>query len=223
MNAAAPSLCPGYKQVDAFGPDEEYEDEEEVAYVTLDLGNIEPTLVPSSSTYRLIGLDTPTPFLQLSGTIMKGRHENLLGTELIFTDGKDPHDPHKKAVTHVANTSQRICFNEVRLQPKGTGTGPLPPKGSKGKAKAVEQEYFDLTTEAEAAAQMVDRVTGKNAPRARAGRTPRTKETSPKRTRQTRSAKGKGKGKEKALEGEEEMPPDEGGEDMDVDKESRSS
>jgi general transcription factor 3C polypeptide 6 len=47
------SLCPGYKQVDGFGPDEDYEDEE-VEYVTLDLGNIEPTLVPSSSTYRLI-------------------------------------------------------------------------------------------------------------------------------------------------------------------------
>jgi hypothetical protein len=46
-------LCPGYKQVDAFGPDECY-DEEEVCYVTLDLGSIEPTLLPSTSTYRLI-------------------------------------------------------------------------------------------------------------------------------------------------------------------------
>lgn len=53
------NLFPGYKQVDSFGPDEEYEGsngevEEEVEYVTLDLGQIEPTLVPSSSTYRLI-------------------------------------------------------------------------------------------------------------------------------------------------------------------------
>lgn len=53
MNAPS-SLCPGYKQVDAFGPDEEYEDEEEISYVVLDLGNVEPTLVPTSSTYRLI-------------------------------------------------------------------------------------------------------------------------------------------------------------------------
>ena len=53
MSAATFSLCPGYRQVDAFGPNEDYEDEE-VTYVTLDLGNIEPTLVPSSSTYRLI-------------------------------------------------------------------------------------------------------------------------------------------------------------------------
>ena len=34
----------------------------------------------------LQGLDTPTPFLQLSGTILRGRHDNLLGSELIFSD-----------------------------------------------------------------------------------------------------------------------------------------
>ena len=51
---APTSLCSGYKQVESFGPDEEYEGEEEVCYVTLDMGNVEPTLVPSSSSYRLI-------------------------------------------------------------------------------------------------------------------------------------------------------------------------
>lgn len=63
------SLCPGYKHVEAFGPDDEYEDEDDdsqVEYVTLDMGSIEPTLVPSSSTYRLIvrcffGLGDPHP------------------------------------------------------------------------------------------------------------------------------------------------------------------
>ena len=53
------SLFPGYKCVEVFGPDEDYESkdgviEEEVEYVTLDLGSVEPTLVPSSSSYRLI-------------------------------------------------------------------------------------------------------------------------------------------------------------------------
>lgn len=53
-------LVPGFRQVDAFGFDDLYEcDEhgeiiEEVSYVTLDLGAVEPTLVPSTSTYRLI-------------------------------------------------------------------------------------------------------------------------------------------------------------------------
>lgn len=51
----ATTLVPRYKQVESFGPDEDYlEDEEEVSYVTLDLGVVEPTLLPSTSTYRLI-------------------------------------------------------------------------------------------------------------------------------------------------------------------------
>ncbi|KAF8888993.1 hypothetical protein BD779DRAFT_1521401 [Infundibulicybe gibba] len=83
-----PALCPGYKEVESFGPDSEYEGEDEEYYVTLDLGPIEPTLLPSSSTYSLIGLDTPTPFLQLSGSVFKGYHNELLGTEILFTDGK---------------------------------------------------------------------------------------------------------------------------------------
>lgn len=53
-------LAPGFRQVDAFGSDEDYERDEqgeiieEVSYVTLDLGAVEPSLVPSSSTYRII-------------------------------------------------------------------------------------------------------------------------------------------------------------------------
>lgn len=55
MSSPKQCLFPGYQQVDSFGPDEEYElEEEEVSYVTLDLGSIEPTLIPNSSTYRLI-------------------------------------------------------------------------------------------------------------------------------------------------------------------------
>lgn len=48
------SLCPGYKHVEAFVTDDIYESEEEVSYITLDLGDVEPQLVPSSTTYRLI-------------------------------------------------------------------------------------------------------------------------------------------------------------------------
>lgn len=48
------SLFPGYKHVEAFSEDDDYEEEEEVCYVSLDLGSIDQTLVPSSSSYRLI-------------------------------------------------------------------------------------------------------------------------------------------------------------------------
>jgi hypothetical protein len=53
-------LAPGFSQVDVFDSDGLYERDdngeviEEISYVTLDLGAVEPTLVPSSSTYRLI-------------------------------------------------------------------------------------------------------------------------------------------------------------------------
>ncbi|KAF8493736.1 hypothetical protein F5888DRAFT_1806062 [Russula emetica] len=126
-------LAPGFRQVDAFDPDDTYEcDEngnvvEEVSYVTLDLGAVEPTLVPSSSTYRLIGLDTPTPFLQLSGTIFQGVHQSLLGTELLFTEDKGLDDQTRRKVTHLANTSQRIRFKQVEVRPKGA-----PPHESEG-------------------------------------------------------------------------------------------
>lgn len=46
--------------MESFGPDEEYESGEEVEYVTLDLGTVEPALVPSSSSYRLIVRLSPT-------------------------------------------------------------------------------------------------------------------------------------------------------------------
>ncbi|KAJ3846543.1 hypothetical protein EV368DRAFT_52652 [Lentinula lateritia] len=78
-------LCTGYRLVEQFGPDEEYEDEVEDFYVTLDLGAVEPTLIPNSSTYCLI---MTTPFMQLSGTVLQGRHKSLLETELVFVEGK---------------------------------------------------------------------------------------------------------------------------------------
>ncbi|KAJ3755992.1 hypothetical protein EV360DRAFT_48746 [Lentinula raphanica] len=120
-------LCPGYRHVEEFDPDEEYEDEIEEFYVTLDLGSVEPTLIPSSSTYRLIGLDTPTPFMQLSGTVLKGRHESLLGTELIFSEGKGNADAQhythrfyrsKRRLSFTSITEKRIRFREVQLRTK---------------------------------------------------------------------------------------------------------
>ncbi|TFK35894.1 hypothetical protein BDQ12DRAFT_687735 [Crucibulum laeve] len=205
MTSAPSSLCPGYKQVEAFGPDEDYEDEE-VSYVTLDLGSIEPTLVPSSSTYRLIGLDTPTPFLQLSGTILRGRHDSLLGTELLFTEDKETHDWSKRSIVHVANTEQRVCFTEVRLQPK----------------VAVEDENsMEGIEEAPTAPaeDKIDRMTGKaplptRAPRTRKDGTTKEKTKKPpkekvakepKEKRATRaSTRTKGKGKAKAVDEDED-------------------
>lgn len=105
------SLVSGSRHVDEFGDEEDYTSdsdgdvEEEVSYVTLDLGQIHPTLLPSCSTCRIAvclspliayllpvvttrlqGLDTPTPYMQLGSTIFKGQHQTLIGTELYFTE-----------------------------------------------------------------------------------------------------------------------------------------
>ncbi|KAK0218916.1 hypothetical protein IW262DRAFT_1494904 [Armillaria fumosa] len=93
------TLCPGYQQVAQFGPDDDYEEEEEEIFY------------PQTGKRR-IGLDTRTPFLQLAGTVLKGRHEILLGTELLFSE-------HEDAVSYMESTRQRICFREVRLEEKG--------------------------------------------------------------------------------------------------------
>ncbi|GJE93566.1 TFIIIC subunit 6 domain-containing protein [Phanerochaete sordida] len=142
------TLIPGHRWVDQFGDDDEYERDEsgnvieDVEYVTVDLGVVEPTLVPSSSAYRLLGLDTPNPYLQLSGTIFKGKHQTTLGTELLFTDAPDDCQGRtKRGLVHVANTEKRIAFREVELREKGAG----PPGGStaaaskKHRPRTVEQ------------------------------------------------------------------------------------
>lgn len=206
------SLCPGFKQVEAFGPDEDYEDEdEEVSYVVLDLGAIEPTLVPGSTGYRLIGLDTPTPFLQLQGTIFKGRHDVLLGTEMLFTDDKDNHDWSKRSVVHVSNTEQRICFNEVNLQPKDPS--------DKWNERGAEDGEAAATAAQDENPHQIDRLTGKLAPLTRA---PRAKGESSKpkkapaekaKAKSKSKSKGKGKGKAKETDPEEMQIDNESGED----------
>ncbi|KAL5480462.1 hypothetical protein ACEPAI_1732 [Sanghuangporus weigelae] len=125
----AQGLFPRYKHVENFGPEEDYEDDEvEECYVTLDLGSVDQTLVPSSSSYRLVGLDTPTPFLQLSRTIMRGHFRTLIGTELIFKDVSEETDPdpwsttafarNKNNIQYFTKTDRRIQFRQVELKPK---------------------------------------------------------------------------------------------------------
>lgn len=74
----------------------------QITYVTLELGAVDPSLIPSCASMRLIvrhalhsasvpyileqGLETPTPFLQLGDSVFKGVHVSSLGTELLFHD-----------------------------------------------------------------------------------------------------------------------------------------
>ncbi|KAF7290542.1 TFIIIC-sub6 domain-containing protein [Mycena indigotica] len=153
-------LLEGYKNVDAFLADEEYEEDEEIVYVTLDLGSgVDSALIPSSKNYRLIGLDTPTPFLQLSGSIFRGRHDELLGTELLFTED-EAGEWSKRTMAHVGSTERRIVFKEVQLKEKKATSQPRPGQGTFTVAMSQElRPDIDL-----------DRLTGKTGPVKKGGK-----------------------------------------------------
>ena len=54
-------MFPGYKHVEAFGADAEYEEGVEIEYVTLDLGrDVHRELLPNATQYRLIVSDIPS-------------------------------------------------------------------------------------------------------------------------------------------------------------------
>ncbi|KAG8995625.1 hypothetical protein FRB94_008907 [Tulasnella sp. JGI-2019a] len=137
------SILPGVTQVDRFDEEEdEYEYEYETSYATLDLRNIDQNILLNSSTFKLIGLDTPTPYLQLPGMTMRGEHDTLIGSEMIFSDGRgantisykkriitvdldalpfthlDPTDRSRRFVVPLGTTSTRITFKPVELRQK---------------------------------------------------------------------------------------------------------
>ncbi|KAG9312554.1 hypothetical protein JVU11DRAFT_6950 [Chiua virens] len=182
----ATTLVPGYRHVESFGPDEDYlEEEEEVSYVTLDLGVVEPTLLPSTSTYRLIGLDTPTPFLQLSGSIFKGRHDTLLGTELLFTEKRacvsavtrdterqiaDDGQTNKRSLVHIGSTEQRLRFKEVQLKEKARA-GPTPVERKEAELlEEVASMYVDPEIPSQAATEQPNSTTRKRKKGTRKGK-----------------------------------------------------
>ena len=132
---------------------------------------------------------------------------------------KDQNDRNKRSVVHVANTEQRICFREVRLQAKGTETPPLAKWKGKGKAQDAEDEdVVDPPLQPAEASHMLDRVTGKNVPRARAPRTKKSKQNGSPRQTRSRKVKGKTKAVEESSAEEGVEVPVENNMDMDVDE-----
>ncbi|KAK0432585.1 hypothetical protein EV421DRAFT_1910845 [Armillaria borealis] len=152
------SLCPGYHQVTQFGPDDDYEEEEEVFYVTLELGNVEPSLIPSCDSYHLVVSafsvrraviysilvpGYPDAISTASWDGAQGSAQDVVGCYILATEHSLEH-----AVSYMESTRQRICFREVGLEEKG-----------KAKAKA------------DACQLVLDRITGKLAPLPRRRRT----------------------------------------------------
>ncbi|CAE6431271.1 unnamed protein product [Rhizoctonia solani] len=82
-------------------------EEDETHYLTLDLGAVDPSLLAHCPSIRLIGLETPTPFLQFGDLVFQGIHTHTLGTELVLdTRGV------------IAQSEHKVLFNPVQLIPK---------------------------------------------------------------------------------------------------------
>lgn len=124
---------------------------------------------------------------------MKGQHDLLLGTEILFTEGKgiilfivlplnsqsiiavDEADRTKRPVIPVATTEQRIRFKEVQLKRKPTEPEPVPGVSAVENASSQVEET-SVNAEQEA---IVDRITGKSVPDKKRRRKGKKKETQP--------------------------------------------
>ncbi|KAK0478905.1 hypothetical protein IW261DRAFT_1420235 [Armillaria novae-zelandiae] len=110
-------LCPGYKQIDMFGLTTTMKTKKRF---NLDLGSVDPSLLRSPASF---GLDTPSPSLQLSGgTVLNGDTNTCWEPAnwcLLMAKTDASVDRSKRTVAYLASTKQRVCFEEVRLQPEG--------------------------------------------------------------------------------------------------------
>ncbi|KAK0502558.1 hypothetical protein EDD18DRAFT_1347189 [Armillaria luteobubalina] len=118
------SLCLGYHQVIQFGPDDDYEEEEGITYITLELGNVEPSLIPSCDNYHLV----VNPFSARRALIQYNPGPGY--SDIISTASWDSAQGSARDIvgygtavllcgSYMDSTRQRICFREVRLEEKG--------------------------------------------------------------------------------------------------------
>ena len=150
--------------------------------------------------YRNQGLDTPSPFLQLSGTFFKGQHDSLLGTEIMFTEAKgtwtsnhpthvtagicvlfvDDQDRSKKCVAPLATTERRIRFREVQLVPKKPSSDGTALHTDQGAREMLEDQVTEATPPTSRDSHGLERMTSVTGPtlrrtRAAKGGTPKVK------------------------------------------------
>ncbi|KAG8906890.1 hypothetical protein FRC00_012273, partial [Tulasnella sp. 408] len=147
------------------------------------------------------GLDTPTPYLQLPGITMRGTHDTLIGSELIFADGRDPNNRSRRFVTHLGTTSNRITFEPVQLKPHNPEAFPreeddsIPPsvlfQGPRKKKSAPK----DKATSGDGSAEPPRRGRGRGRGRPRGGGRGRGRGSIDGSQRDRGDSKGKGKAK----------------------------
>ncbi|WVF68998.1 hypothetical protein IAT40_003772 [Kwoniella sp. CBS 6097] len=121
----------GWECVPSFDDldEDQYEDEEEEMYVTMDLGTtLDAKALQNETQYQLIGLDTPLPFLKIGNQIFQGEVTPLIGDEVILGLVRNHDNPQKPSHPPLHTTNQRLTFRAITLQPRTeTTTNHEPP------------------------------------------------------------------------------------------------
>eukprot|EP00123_Amoebidium_parasiticum_P020544 comp5207_c0_seq1/m.1250 comp5207_c0_seq1/g.1250 ORF comp5207_c0_seq1/g.1250 comp5207_c0_seq1/m.1250 type:complete len:129 (-) comp5207_c0_seq1:56-442(-) len=107
------------------GSDDEWEEQQIVVELH---GIMDPDFFTTcKGEYKILGLETGTPMLQVDNVIFKGQYEEPMGTDLLFSV---PKNGTEDEVTLVGTSTKHIRFERVFLVPKSTdleslGEGPL--------------------------------------------------------------------------------------------------
>ncbi|WWC88659.1 uncharacterized protein L201_003572 [Kwoniella dendrophila CBS 6074] len=113
----------GWTHVNSFEEidEDEYEEEEEEIYVTMDLGTtLDAKALQNESQYQLVGLDTPLPFLKVGNQVFQGQSTPLIGDEVILGLIRNSDNPHEPTHPPLYSTNHRLTFRAITLEPRPT-------------------------------------------------------------------------------------------------------
>ncbi|WWC70944.1 uncharacterized protein I206_104896 [Kwoniella pini CBS 10737] len=126
-------LGEGWTHVNDFDnlKENEYEEEEEEIYVTMDLGTtIDSKSLQNESQYQLVGLDTPLTFLKLGNQIFQGQITPLIGDEVILGLIRDSDNPHEPTHPPIYSTNHRLTFRAIAFESRTISNSSIQPTTS---------------------------------------------------------------------------------------------
>eukprot|EP01087_Luapelamoeba_hula_P024256 TRINITY_DN9169_c0_g1_i1.p1 TRINITY_DN9169_c0_g1~~TRINITY_DN9169_c0_g1_i1.p1 ORF type:complete len:189 (-),score=52.25 TRINITY_DN9169_c0_g1_i1:62-628(-) len=116
--------------------DDDDEWEEEEFHVVMEIADFTGSnLLAASENYSLIDLDSEHPILKVDDEFYQGTYEPMIGTAMLFSTPTEPtaqltHEGEAEPITHICNTSKRLVFHKIQLQPINTPPTPTTPTTS---------------------------------------------------------------------------------------------
>ncbi|KAL6041981.1 General transcription factor 3C polypeptide 6 [Balamuthia mandrillaris] len=111
--------------------------EEEEFYVTLELEDfLDTNLLQSCQRYKLLGLNTEGPLLQVDDMFFQGTYAETVGTHLYFADPTSTSSSSSSSTSTAPlyTATKKLIFRRVGLEPKPT------PSSSSNKQQQQEEE-----------------------------------------------------------------------------------